>query len=35
MLKLMEGLDDHDDVKQVFANFDIAEDELLAGVGAS
>jgi YebC/PmpR family DNA-binding regulatory protein len=34
MLKLMEVLDEHDDVKQVFANFDIAEDELLAGVGA-
>ena len=30
MLKLMEALDDHDDVKQVFANFDISEDEMLA-----
>ena len=35
MLKLMEGLDEHDDVKQVFANFDISEDELLAAAKAS
>jgi len=25
LLKLMEALDDHDDVQQVFANFDIPE----------
>ena len=30
MLKLFEALDEHEDVKQVYANFDIAEDELLA-----
>jgi YebC/PmpR family DNA-binding regulatory protein len=35
MLKLMEGLDEHDDVKQVFANFDISEDEMLAAAKAS
>ena len=29
MLKLMEALDDHDDVRQVFANFDIAEEAML------
>jgi YebC/PmpR family DNA-binding regulatory protein len=34
MLKLMEGLDEHDDVKQVFANFDISEDEMLAAARA-
>jgi YebC/PmpR family DNA-binding regulatory protein len=28
MLKLMEALDEHDDVKQVFANFDIADEEM-------
>lgn len=28
MLKLMEALEDHDDVQNVFANFDIAQDEL-------
>jgi hypothetical protein len=31
----MEGLDEHDDVKQVFANFDISEDEMLAAAKAS
>jgi len=29
MLKLMEALDDHDDVRQVFANFDISEEAML------
>jgi hypothetical protein len=29
MLRLFEGLDEHDDVKQVFANFDIPDDEML------
>jgi YebC/PmpR family DNA-binding regulatory protein len=29
MLKLMEALDDHDDVRQVFANFDISEESML------
>jgi len=35
MLKLLEGLDDHDDVKQVSANFDISEDEMAAAAKAS
>jgi YebC/PmpR family DNA-binding regulatory protein len=30
MLKLMEALEDHDDVQKVFANFDIDEDEMEA-----
>jgi YebC/PmpR family DNA-binding regulatory protein len=30
MLKLYEALDDHDDVQQVFANFDISQQELEA-----
>ncbi len=30
MLKLMEGLDEHDDVKDVFANFDISEEVMKA-----
>ena len=28
MLKLMDALEDHDDVQEVYANFDIDEDEL-------
>jgi transcriptional/translational regulatory protein YebC/TACO1 len=28
MLKLMDALEDNDDVQNVFANFDISEDEL-------
>jgi transcriptional/translational regulatory protein YebC/TACO1 len=28
MLKLMEGLEDSDDVQKVYANFDIAEEEM-------
>jgi YebC/PmpR family DNA-binding regulatory protein len=28
MLRLFEALDDHDDVKQVYANFDISEEEM-------
>jgi transcriptional/translational regulatory protein YebC/TACO1 len=28
MLKLMEALEDSDDVQNVFANFDIAEQEI-------
>ena len=28
MLKLYEAIDDHDDVQNVYANFDIDEDEL-------
>ena len=35
MLKLMEGLDDHDDVKQVCANFDISREEMLEAAKAS
>jgi transcriptional/translational regulatory protein YebC/TACO1 len=30
MLKLYEALDDHDDVQQVFANFDISAQQLEA-----
>ena len=29
MLKLMDGLDDHDDLQRVYANFDISEEEML------
>ena len=29
MLKLMDALEDNDDVQNVFANFDISEDELV------
>ena len=32
MLKLMEALDDHDDVKQVWSNFDIEEKEIEASM---
>jgi transcriptional/translational regulatory protein YebC/TACO1 len=32
VVKLMEALDDHDDVQQVYANFDIAESELAEAV---
>ena len=28
MLKLMEALEDHDDVQHVWANFDISEEEI-------
>ena len=28
MLKLMDALEDNDDVQNVYANFDISEDEL-------
>ena len=35
MLKLMEGLDEHDDVKQVCANFDISQEEMLEAAKAS
>ncbi len=34
MLKLFEGLDEHEDVKQVVANFDIPEEELMEAAGA-
>ena len=33
MVKLMEGLEDHDDVKQVFANFDISEEAMIEAAG--
>jgi YebC/PmpR family DNA-binding regulatory protein len=33
MLKLMEGLDDNDDVQNVWANFDISEKDLEAAAG--
>ena len=29
MLKMMDSLDDHDDLQRVFANFDISEDEMM------
>ncbi len=34
MLKLFEALDDHEDVKQIFANFDIPDEELMKAAGA-
>ena len=34
MLRLFEGLDDHEDVKQVYANFDIPDEELMRVAGA-
>lgn len=33
MLKLFEALDEHDDVRQVYANFDISEDEMRRAAG--
>ncbi len=33
MLKLMEALDEHDDVKQVCANFDISDEEMQRAAG--
>lgn len=35
MLRLMEALEDHDDVQHVYANFDIDEKEIQAAVAAS
>ncbi len=35
MLKLLEALDDHDDVRQVYANFDISDEEMSRVAGAS
>ena len=35
MLKLVEALEDHDDVQHVYANFDIDEKEIQAAVGAN
>jgi transcriptional/translational regulatory protein YebC/TACO1 len=32
MLRLVEGLEDHDDVQHVYANFDIDEKEIQAAV---
>jgi transcriptional/translational regulatory protein YebC/TACO1 len=32
MLKLMDALDDHDDVQQVWSNFDIEEKEIEASL---
>jgi transcriptional/translational regulatory protein YebC/TACO1 len=29
MLKMMDALDDHDDLQKVFANFDISEEQML------
>ena len=33
MLRLLDELDDHDDVQDVYANFDIPEDVLQEAVG--
>ena len=33
VLRLMEALEDHDDVQKVWANFDIAEEELVQLAG--
>ncbi len=33
MIRLIEGLDDHEDVKQVHSNFDISDDELMSATG--
>ena len=33
MLKLMDALEDNDDVQNVFANFDISEEELAKIMG--
>jgi YebC/PmpR family DNA-binding regulatory protein len=35
MLKLFEALDDHDDVRQVYANFDISEEEMVQAAEGS
>jgi YebC/PmpR family DNA-binding regulatory protein len=35
MLKLVEALEEHDDVQHVYANFDIDESEIQAAVGAN
>jgi YebC/PmpR family DNA-binding regulatory protein len=35
MLRMMEALEDHDDVQHVYANFDIDESEIQAAVGAN
>ena len=35
MLKLMEALEDHDDVQNVWANFDISDKELEEAAAAS
>jgi transcriptional/translational regulatory protein YebC/TACO1 len=35
MIRLIDGLEEHDDVQHVFANFDIDEKEIQAAVGAS
>ena len=33
MLKLMEELEDHDDIQHVWSNFDISEEELASFSG--
>jgi len=35
MLRLVEALEEHDDVQHVYANFDIDEKEIQAVVGAA
>ena len=34
LLRLMESLEDHDDVQNVFANFDISEEDMAAAMDA-
>jgi transcriptional/translational regulatory protein YebC/TACO1 len=35
MLRLIEALEEHDDVQHVYSNFDIDESEIQAAVGAN
>jgi transcriptional/translational regulatory protein YebC/TACO1 len=35
MMRLVEALEEHDDVQHVYANFDIDESEIQAAVGAN
>jgi transcriptional/translational regulatory protein YebC/TACO1 len=35
MVRLVEALEEHDDVQHVYANFDIDESEIQAAVGAN
>jgi transcriptional/translational regulatory protein YebC/TACO1 len=35
MVRLIEALEEHDDVQHVYANFDIDESEIQAAVGAN
>jgi transcriptional/translational regulatory protein YebC/TACO1 len=35
MVRLVEALEEHDDVQNVYANFDIDDSEIQAAVGAN